>query len=75
MSIFTLHTHVIFLYLPIGWLKRLKLFNISCLRVHMSYHVYNNLAKLLNGDLAAKIGQGIFSVDLMDRECNYSLQS
>ena len=36
----------------------------------MSYHIFNNLAKLLNGDLAAKIGRGIFSKDLMDRECN-----
>ena len=41
----------------------------------MSYHRYNNLAELLNGDLAAKIGRGIFSKDLMDRECNCSLQS
>ena len=37
----------------------------------MSYHIFNNLAELLNGYLAAKIGQGIFSKDLMDRECNY----
>ena len=41
----------------------------------MSYHRYNNLAELLNGDLAAKIGRGIFSKDLMDRECNCYLQS
>ena len=26
----------------------------------MSYHKFNNLAELLNEDLAAKIGQGIF---------------
>ena len=39
----------------------------------MSYHRYNNLAEPLNGDLAAKIGRGIFSKDLMDRECNFSL--
>ena len=36
-----------------------NIFNISWLRVRMSYHRFNNLAKLLNGDLAAKIGQGI----------------
>ena len=41
----------------------------------MSYHRYNNLAELLNRDLAAKIGRGIFSKDLMDRECNCSLPS
>ena len=38
-----------------------KSFNISWLRVKMSYLRFNNLAELLNGDLAAKIGQGIFS--------------
>ena len=29
--------------------------------------------ELLNGDLAAKTGRGIFSKDLMDRECNCSI--
>ena len=38
----------------------------------MSYHRYNNLAELLNGDLTAKMGRGIFSKDLMTRECNCS---
>ena len=41
----------------------------------MSYHRYNNLAGLLNRDLAVKNGRGIFSKDLMDRECIYSLPS
>ena len=41
----------------------------------MSHHIFNNLAKLLDGDLAAKIGWGILSQDLMDRECNCPLQS
>ena len=41
----------------------------------MSYHRFNNLAELLNGNIAAKIGRVIFSKDLMDRECNYSLPS
>ena len=41
----------------------------------MSYYIFNNLAELLNGDLAAKIGRGIFSKDLMDRECNCYLPS
>ena len=41
----------------------------------MSYHIFNNLAELFNGYLAAKIGQGIFFKDLMDRKCNYSLPS
>ena len=41
----------------------------------MSYHIFNNLAELINGNLAAKIGRKIFSKDLMDRECNCSLPS
>ena len=41
----------------------------------MSYHRFNKLAELLNGDVDAKIGRGIFSKYLMDRECNCSLQS
>ena len=44
-----------------------KYFDISWLRVRMPYHRFNNLAELLNVDLAAKIGQGILSKDLMDR--------
>ena len=50
-------------------------FNLSWMRVRMSYHRFNHLAELLNGDLATKIGRGIFSKDLMDRECNCSLPS
>ena len=41
----------------------------------MYYHRFNNLSKLHNGGLVAKIGQGILSVDLMDRECNCYLPS
>ena len=41
----------------------------------MSYHRFNNLAELLDRYLAVKIGRGIFSKDLMDIECNCSLQS
>ena len=41
----------------------------------MSYHIHINLAELLNGDLAAKIRRGIFSKDLIDRQCNCSLPS
>ena len=41
----------------------------------MSHHRFNNLAELLNGNLAATIGRGIFSKYLMDRECNCSLPS
>ena len=43
-----------------------KSFNLTWLRVRMSYHRYNNLAELINGDLSEKIGRGIFSKDLMD---------
>ena len=52
-----------------------KIFNLSWLRVRMSYHRFNILAELLDGDLSAKIGRGIFFKDLMDRECNRSLPS
>ena len=41
----------------------------------MSYHRFNNLAEFFNGDLAAKIGRGIFSKSLMDRECKLSFPS
>ena len=41
----------------------------------MSYPVFNNLSELINGDLAAKIGRGILSKYLLDRECNCSLPS
>ena len=41
----------------------------------MPYHRYNNLAELLNRDLAEKNRLGIFSKDLLDRECNCSLPS
>ena len=41
----------------------------------MSYHIFNNVSRLLNGDLVTKIGQGILSRDLMDIECNCSLPS
>ena len=37
--------------------------------------MFNSLAGILNGDLAEKIGQGILSCDLMDRECNCFLLS
>ena len=43
------------------------------MRVRISYHSFNNLAELLYGDLAAKIGRGIFSKDLMEIKCNFSL--
>ena len=38
-----------------------KYFNLSWLRVRMSYHIFNTLAELINGDLAAKTGREIFS--------------
>ena len=41
----------------------------------MSYHRFNNLEELLNGDLATKFGWGIFSKNVMDIECNCSLPS
>ena len=52
-----------------------KSFNLTWMRVRMSYHIFYNLAELLNGYLAAKIGRGIFSKYLMDIECNCFLPS
>ena len=57
-------------------INRLKWsFNLSCLRVRMSYRRFNYLAELINGDIAAKMGRGIFSKYLMDRKCNCYLLS
>ena len=39
----------------------------------MYYHISNNFAELLNADVNAKIGLGILSKDLMDRECKRSI--
>ena len=48
-------------------INRLKIyFNLSWMIVIMSYHIFNNLAELINGYLAAKIGRRILSKDLMD---------
>ena len=55
--------------------KAKKSFNLSWPRVRISYHVFDNLAELLNGDLATKSGRGILSKDLMDAECKCSLPS
>ena len=49
--------------------------NLSWMIDRMSYHKFNNLSDLINGDLAAKIGWGIFFKYLMDREFNCSLRS
>ena len=66
-SIFVLNTQVIFLHLSTV-INKLKIsFNISLMRVKNCYHRFNNLTKLLNGDLAVKVGRGVLSVDLMDR--------
>ena len=41
--------------------------NLSWIRVKISYHRFNNLAELINGDHATKIGRGVFSKDLICR--------
>ena len=75
MSIFVLLNHVTFLrqYRVIERLK--NAFNLTWLIVQMLYHKFNNLVELLNRDLAAKIGRGVFSKDLIDRKYNCSLPS
>ena len=37
----------------------------------MSYHIFNNLSELLNGDLTAKNGLAIHSHELLCRACNF----
>ena len=60
---------------PQGDQQAKYIFNFSWLIVWMSYHRFNNLVELLNGDLAAKIGRVIFFKDLMDIKWNCSLPS
>ena len=62
-----LHTHVFFLRLSQGDQQSKRSFNLFWLRVQMSYHKFNNLEVILNGDLTAKIGWGIFSNDSMNK--------
>ena len=74
MSIFHCILTLFFYLYPQGD-QQAKNNNLSWMKVQMYYHRFNNLGGLLNGDLAAKIGQVILSVDLMDRECNFSIPS
>ena len=64
-------------FVPRGvfWKYRGGVLKLYWLRVKMSYHIFNHLAKLLSGYLAAKIGRGNLSCDLMDREYKCSLLS
>ena len=64
MSTFVLHNHTTFLPLPQGDQEAKKYFNLSWLRVKMSYDRFNTLSEFINGDHAAKIGRGILSKDL-----------
>ena len=48
-------------------------FNFYCLRVQLSYHRFNNLVELLNGDLTEKIGWVIFSEDVVHIKFNWSV--
>ena len=52
MSTFALPTHV-FLMSIHRVINKQKQFNLSWMRVRMSYHRFNNLDELLKGDLAA----------------------
>ena len=69
MSTFASCIHFNFFIYPHGDRHAKKSFNLSSLRVQMSYHIFNNLSELLNGYLAAKIGQGIIYIDFMDIQC------
>ena len=64
------HDHItaLFFYIyPQGDQQSKKYFNLSWLRVIISYRRFNNLAELLIRDLAKKIGRRILSKDLMGR--------
>ena len=66
----------LFIYVhPQCYQQTFKKFNLSCLCVNISYHIFNNLSELLNKDLTAKIGHGILSCDIMDICFNCSLPS
>ena len=58
----------LFVYVyPQGDQQAKDIFNIYWMRVRMSYHIFNKLSELLNGDTTAKIGLVTLSKDLMDR--------
>ena len=63
-----LSTQIIFYVYLQGDKQVKKYFNLSWMIVIISYHKCDNLAELLNRDLATKIGRGIFSKYLMDRK-------
>ena len=58
---------LVFRLYPQGDQKAKKYFNISWMRVQMSYHIFNRFDELLKGYRATKIGWGILSRDLMDK--------
>ena len=73
MSTFALHIHAIFFTYINRVVNRLKKpYSLSWMRVRISYHIFDNLSKLINGYLSAKIGWVILSQDLMDIECKGS---
>ena len=52
-------------------LKRLRdRFDIKWLRISMSHHRFPNLRQVFQGDLAAKLVEGVESLDFLERECN-----
>ena len=74
MSIFASRTAIISLSLYMRWLTGEENI-VSCIRVKMPCHIFNNLAALLSGDLAEKIWQGNLSCDTIYGEFNWKLHS
>ena len=71
MSIFALHNHAILYLYPHGNEQAKKYFSLSWMRVRMSYHIFNILVKLINGELTAKIRQKSFpETDWIDNVTN-----
>ena len=47
-----------------------KFSSLAWLRVSMSYHRFNNVRELFQGDLNAKLADGLRSLDFKDLDCN-----
>jgi len=58
------------IYKIIDWVKKKK-YNLSWLRVGMSYHRYTNLREIFQEDMADKLIRGVESKDFQIKGCNW----
>ena len=47
-----------------------RFLTLKWLQISMSYHRFNNLRELMQGDLTTKVTANVKSLDFMPRECN-----